>query len=925
MTLITRSSMLVVVALSAALGASACDRLLSADRRIERAAAAFETGDYSAAMNDVTTALEAEPDNARGRVLLARIALRLGDTASARKELDRAIEAGADPASLKDLHYEIFLQQGSYRDALIAAAADDQMDPLRRQIVIGTAQLALGQQAEAETTITQAYAQAPNDPDLWLLHARWLWSAGRLEEARKSLDELIAAMPDHAAARMYQGRLALGSGDAVAARESFRESLKTAKARLSVPEQLGIHSGIIESSLALGDTESADAALAALKAWAPEAFLTHYLSARVAYVKGDHRAAVGEAQRALNLSPGQPFARLLLGASLLAQGSLEQAESELSNLVADHPDNLEARKLLARLYLSRNDVAAARRVLSEAPAIDVPDAGTDWLTGTVLLVSGQTADAIARLEQGAAADPSNVPLRLDLARAYLMADRVADARALLRGLPAGAGGRMREQLTVLAEIAGKDAATARLHVARLVRENSSDAGLLLAAGAWQLSSGDSSAAVRTLEQAAAADPKSAEAALALGAARLQQGQLEVAAGHLQSALQLDSRLERAYMGLARIEMLQGDRDAARQWLERAISADPAVVESRLQLAELALVAGDKARMRALAGQALEVSRVRAGTLARIGELLMRASEHQEALTRFTEAYSLGNESAAVGAGLALVALGRLDEARARFEAASSKRPDWAAPVVYLAALDAGQRRFDRALARVATLEKAGAPQHAAEEIRGDVHRAAGEQRKAVDSYERANRQRPTSGLAIKLYRARLAAQLANPEASLIAWLERNPRDTLARTLLAERRQQVGDRAGAIAHYEQVIQVAANPAVENNLAWLYYEAGDGRAVALAKKAYDSAPENAAIADTYGWILVEKGRTQEGLAILERAIKAEPAQPEIQYHHAAALAKSGQQREAAAALRSLLRAPDPFPSRVAAENLLRSLPQ
>ena len=107
--------------------AASCDRLLSADRRIERAAEAYAEGRYLAAMDDVKTALEAEPGHVDGRVLLARVSLRLGDADTARKELDRAIEAGADPAALRDLHYDIFVAQGRYRDALIAAAADEDL------------------------------------------------------------------------------------------------------------------------------------------------------------------------------------------------------------------------------------------------------------------------------------------------------------------------------------------------------------------------------------------------------------------------------------------------------------------------------------------------------------------------------------------------------------------------------------------------------------------------------------------------------------------------------------------------------------------------------------------------------------------------------------------------------------------------------
>ena len=47
---------------------------------------------------------------------------------------------------------------------------------------------------------------------------------------------------------------------------------------------------------------------------------------------------------------------------------------------------------------------------------------------------------------------------------------------------------------------------------------------------------------------------------------------------------------------------------------------------------------------------------------------------------------------------------------------------------------------------------------------------------------------------------------------------------------------------------------ANPVVLNNLAWLYHEAEDARALPTARRAYELAPEQPEIMDTYGWILL-----------------------------------------------------------------------
>ena len=73
-----------------------------------------------------------------------------------------------------------------------------------------------------------------------------------------------------------------------------------------------------------------------------------------------------------------------------------------------------------------------------------------------------------------------------------------------------------------------------------------------------------------------------------------------------------------------------------------------------------------------------------------------------------------------------------------------------------------------------------------------------------------------------------------------------------------------------------------PAALNNLAWLYYERKDPRALEIAKKAYELAPNSAPIADTYGWILVEKGEIAKGIEILSKAVQLAPDNKEIADH-------------------------------------------
>ena len=899
-----------------------CDRLMSVEQRLDRAQSAFDAGHDSAAMADVKTVLEREPANAAGRILLARLTLRLGDATTARKELERAVQAGVDASTASELDQSILLAQGRFADALAAAQKEAGDQSTRRQLVIVEALMGLGRTDEARKALDAALAAAPQDRELQLADARWAWASGSIKEAGEALDRLLAKYPDFARAAFYRGRMAMAIGDARRAQAVFETASAHMSGQLDLPEQFGVLVGLVESRIALGDLKGADTDLAVLSQRAPGAFATHYLKARVAYARRDFAAAATELREALKADPGSLPGRLLLGAVLTEQGSLEQAGAELSRLVAENPENIEARKQLARVLLARRDPVAARRVLAEAPA-STQDAGADWMSGSLLLMSGETEEGIAKLEEGAATEPGNVRIRLDLANAYLLAGRRDEALALLQALSPEAGGARRSQLLVLAGASGKDRAAARQSILKLAQENPRDTSLKVVGGYYLLANGEVATARGLFEEALRAEPKNASALLGRAVGALQAGDPADAQKGFREVLAVEPDSERAYVGLAMTAFAQSDRAGAAQWLEKSISTNPSAVESRLRLAELKFAERDPVKANALLDQALATTRSRAATLDRAGQILMRASQFDAALKRFNEAAALGSPQAGVNAAMAMIALGRVDDARARLEAAVRERPAWVAPNALLVQLDIGQKRFDRALDRVSAFEKAGGPVATADEWRGEALFAAGRTSQAAEAFGRAARARPSAALAIKVYRAASASGMPHPEAGLANWLKDHPQDPMVRVALAEHYQRAGNRAKAIVEYEAAAGVWQGAAVLNNLAWLYQEAGDPRALEVARRAHQMAPENHDIADTYGWILLNSGNIAGSLPILEGAARAEPASAEIQYHYAAALAKNGQKEAAATVLRKLIEQNESFPSRSAAQALLESL--
>ena len=129
---------------------------------------------------------------------------------------------------------------------------------------------------------------------------------------------------------------------------------------------------------------------------------------------------------------------------------------------------------------------------------------------------------------------------------------------------------------------------------------------------------------------------------------------------------------------------------------------------------------------------------------------------------------------------------------------------------------------------------------------------------------------------------------------------------------------------AVAQYQLVVKATPNNVVAlNNLAALLMEQKDASAYGYAQRAFAIHPSNPVVMDTYGWGLLQQGKLQEATPLLKQAAQAMPDSPEVQFHWASALTKSGNNAEARALLQKILAKHKSFDGRDKAEDLLKSI--
>ena len=202
------------------------------------------------------------------------------------------------------------------------------------------------------------------------------------------------------------------------------------------------------------------------------------------------------------------------------------------------------------------------------------------------------------------------------------------------------------------------------------------------------------------------------------------------------------------------------------------------------------------------------------------------------------------------------------------------------------------------------------------------------QKKFVDAaaaMQKAAARRPSPILAARVFALFIAANKPDA-ASMFAqrWEKEHPNDATFRSLIAQHRQVTGDIAGAINGYRAALEADPDNVVAlNNLAWLLNEDGRSEARDYAERAYNLAPLNPNVVNTYGWVLVTQDEAKRGVELLRAAAALAPADLRLRMTLARGLIKAGDRDAARRELENVVKRDTRSVVKPEAEKLLRQL--
>jgi len=881
-----------------------------------------QKGDYASALIVLKNAVSAERGNGDTRYLLAMTYLDTGDALAAEKEARLALKDGYVREQALAALGRALVMRGEFRKAL--DEVDGQRDAALHDLlpVRADARLALGEREQARALFAQALKASPRSAAALIGLGRIAYLDGDAAAAHRYAGQVLQSAPASQEGLMFQADLLRAEGKHEQAFDVYDKVIRLA------PQHRSAHVEKAYLAIGLQRYDMAQAELDTAFKIAPGSLLAVYTQALLDYNRGRYPAARDSLHKLLKAAPEHMPSVLLAGAVSLKLGSNYLAEHHFRHYLERHPDNVQARKMLASALLGTGHGEEALGILAPALKVEGADVQLLAIAGDSNMQTHRFGSAADLFAQASALDPDSAELRTSLGLSRLNKGDTAQAVRELQAATA-LGPRSIEAAQALVrtelQLGHVDAAQAAAAALQRARPDSAVAFELLGQVASARKGGK--AARAAFERALVLDPAHYPAAAGLAQLGLDAKDPQAAYRALQAFLDHNKDSVQAMSALATLAAGEGKQIDATRWLQAAAAVDPAALGPAVNLIAqyLRTDAPDKALNLA---RKLQVAHPEnADLLDLLAKSQLANGMMKEALATYqTLAVALPRSAQVLMQVAALhLVLNNPVQAEDALKGVLAMQPDFPSAQVELAGLYVRKGSPDLALIIAGRMQRLHPEGAAGWQLEGDVLMAKRQPAAALAAYERAFGLRPGNELLIKADNAlRLAGRKPDAARRLDGWLAAHPNDARTLAYRAQTWLADGQFRQAAAQLEAVHKLAPqNPVVLNNLALAYQALDDARALPTAEAALQRAGERPDVMDTLAWILVGRGDIARAVPMLQKAHALAPKARDIRYHLAAALYKAGERDAARKELEALAAGDMRFAQAEDARRLLQQL--
>jgi len=583
--------------------------------------------------------------------------------------------------------------------------------------------------------------------------------------------------------------------------------------------------------------------------------------------------AISEYKLAMEADPGSLFLRVKLAELYFSVSRVGDAVREAEEVLKVNPDQEDAHRLLANLYLHNLGESQPEKVAKDSlhKAIEHfealvrlnPETDSYVTLGRLYRLDNQPSKAEETFRKALHADPDSKSALNYLAQLYSDQGAYDQAVELLKKIP----------------------------------ESELDTQTRSMLGFAYLQAHDYDNAATTYEKALAEEPENLDVRRAYAEALLRRGKTAEARTQLERVLKADPEDGNSHLRLGELERQEGSFDSARRELERAKTLMPDNPEVQYQqvLLEDAVGNDDKA-IEILQGVVKQTERPqghytaaeahnRAVFLERLGSIYRNQEKYDRALETFRQLLTLGDSEAPQGEALIIETLRLQREPQQALQAADAavqKYPKDRALVALRARLLAEQGRIEEAIPALQGLLKGGPSDRETYLTIAEVYSQAKRYsdaeaavRQSLALTPKAEDQEFARFMLGSVYERQKKYDLAEEEFKKV--LSANPLNAPAANylgyLLADRGVRLEE---SVKYIQKALQVEPNNgAYLDSLGWAYYKMNrPDLAQPPLEKAARLISNDPTILEHLGHVYVRLGKKQEAQQEWERALKEWP---------------------------------------------------
>lgn len=880
------------------------------DALVKSARDFLDKGDSNSAVIQLRNALQKAPNNAEARYLLGSLLIDRRDPATAVRELRTALELGYPPDQVIPQLTRALVDDGDAKEMLAEFGDRNLADPGAQaalKTIVGKSWLALGKPEQAEAAFSAALAAKGDYADAQLGLAALRAESGKIDEAKKMLDAVLAQPRVPPEAILLQSQFLLAEGKPDKAREVL-EKLAEAK-----PDYLQARYRLASLLIASRDLDQASAQVAAIRKVSKQDIRAYYYEALIASRRGDLPAAREAIQQVLKLAPKHIPSLLLAGEVEYRAKQYNQAEDYLRRVLHDVPTLPYAQRLLAATYLRMGSPARAIEVLQQPLSRGYQDPQLMAMAGEAYLGLGDYPKAAQLFAQTAALDPKNAAARTRLGQVRYAE---GDTDGAIRDLEAASALDPNVSPADLALVANllrqKQFDEALAAVGKLEKKQPNNPLVYNLKGIVYLAKRDIASGRQNFERALQIQSDYLPAISNLAQLDRLDKKPDVARKRFETILEKEPKNDQALLGYAGlVQSLGGDPMEIESLLKKAVTANPQSINARIALVNFYTQRGDTKQAQLAAQEANIAMPNDPRTLEILGQVQLAAGEATLAVGTFNKLVAArpGAVEPLLRLARALVAVKDYDRAIEKLRDALTINPDLFEASREIVAIYVMSGRSEQALVEIKAIQRQRPKDARGYILESDLWAAQQKWAAAETALKVAQKQAPDDAMvAIKLHAVvSSAGREGAADAAADKWLREHPKDVALHNYLGERALRKKDLKTAARHYQAMVAVQPdNVLILNNLAWVGGELGDPKALSYAEKAATLAPGNPAVLDTLGTLLVKKGDVAQGVEKLQQAAQGAPNQADIRLHLAKALIKAGDKAAARKELDALAQA-------------------